>query len=367
MTTADKPVRPLRRFVASLTIGTLIGGGGALAWGTTALAAEARAAQEAYRANVQVVADAHRAEAAFWQDVEQQAQQARAERHRAALSEAREDAIDHIRAYEGLAADTAGKVTDSAAHDALVEAIEELAVEAATAHMGELEGIRAEADELAAAVEESHAEWRAEQERIRQEEERRAREEAERQAAAQERAHQQATPTTTPSRSSGSATSQQSQPAQQQTRPRQAPPKPTPATPSQPERRTRTVADDIAARHGMTVVYDDAITGHRGYVRDDGYAYVVGRYESATPDVIYLSTSALDSRTPAALISDVTRHEVAHAIIYRTCGRVDVGGARFEQVTDAYAALYLGMGAHRSYGWTEADAQAARDIRAGRC
>src|SRR5690606_38008689 len=138
VTTADKKVHPVRRAVAAFTIGTLIGGAGAFALGTSALAAEARAAQEAYRANVEVAADAHRVEADFWQAAEQQAAEARAERHRAALSEAREDAIAHIESYEGLAEDTAGKVMDGDAHDALVAGIEELAAEAATAHMGEL-------------------------------------------------------------------------------------------------------------------------------------------------------------------------------------------------------------------------------------
>lgn len=362
MTTADKPVHPVRRFVASLTIGTLVGGIGTFAWGTTTLAAEARAAEETYRANVQVATDAHTREVAFWHAAEQRAAQARAEQHRAALTKAREDVVAHVESYEQLAEDTAGKVLDGDAHDALVAGIESLTAEAATAHMGELEGIRAEADELAAAVEESHAEWQAEQERIRQEE-RRAREEAERQAAAERARQQQST-------SSSPPTPQTSQPAQQQTRPA-ATQSSSPSSSGKKASTASDIADRIAAQYGLSVIYTDdgRNCGQTGIVTDTLFR-VGGCFQTSTPSVIYLSPSARTPRGPGdeGLIRNVARHEVAHALIYRQCGTIRVGGERYEHVTDAFTALYLGgSGAAGGYGYTDADAALARDIHAGRC
>jgi hypothetical protein len=114
--------------------------------------------------------------------------------------------------------------------------------------------------------------------------------------------------------------------------------------------RRRDAADVEAARHDVRIVWEElpapAIGKHRGQV---GVVYV--------------------DPTSWRFVSTV-RHEAAHDSILRTCGtkRPAIAGMRYENVTDAYADLFLG-GLERplSYGFDDADAAIAAAIRGGDC
>src|SRR5699024_5045948 len=127
-------------------------------------------------------------------------------------------------------------------------------------------------------------------------------------------------------------------------------------------------AEREAAKYGLTVQWDSSLPGH---YTGTSY-YLGGYYMTPSNTVIRLNPVAQQATHPRfeAVTRGAVRHEAAHAAIFRHCGTLNpkVAGRRQEPVTDAYAALFYGAGpSSGGYGYTSADAAAAKKIRAGQC
>jgi hypothetical protein len=86
--------------------------------------------------------------------------------------------------------------------------------------------------------------------------------------------------------------------------------------------------------------------------------------------LVRLGTGTIDRcmlDKPAVL--NVTRHEVAHALIERKCGRYVGTDFRHENITDAYAYRYLGATARNpgGYGFGKWSMRRAVAIHEGKC
>ncbi|NTV38550.1 MAG: hypothetical protein HGA51_01125 [Demequinaceae bacterium] len=82
---------------------------------------------------------------------------------------------------------------------------------------------------------------------------------------------------------------------------------------------------------------------------------------------LYISTSLYGSwSTAQGRGRNVVIHEASHMIIQWKCGTVLLGGARFENVTDAYAVL-LGASSGTGYGYNDNDMALAKAALGGQC
>ena len=117
--------------------------------------------------------------------------------------------------------------------------------------------------------------------------------------------------------------------------------------------------EGIAAANGGSISWAAAPCG-RG-----GGSVVSGCYGGGS--TVSISTSAYGSwGTAKGSGRNVLLHELSHMKIKATCGTVKVGGARFENVTDAYAVL-IGASAGTGYGYNDNDVAIARAALGGQC
>lgn len=133
-------------------------------------------------------------------------------------------------------------------------------------------------------------------------------------------------------------------------------------------RATSTVADAVAARYGLTVRY--VAQTECGSVSDGTTFWGCYSSRNGGGGYIEITENALEYPTYVGL-ADLAAHEVSHALIMRTCGtmRPVIAGARYENVTDAYAQFFVGATTSDAggYGYTDADAEIAKQIHAGVC
>ncbi|MCL2466935.1 MAG: SH3 domain-containing protein [Micrococcales bacterium] len=128
----------------------------------------------------------------------------------------------------------------------------------------------------------------------------------------------------------------------------------------------RQLAESEAARLGVVVRWTSLPEG------------TVGQWKSVAPGTVGIDVVTLGQQTAVLAV----RHEAAHQAIYDTCGTPapPVARDRSENVTDAYADLFLGgmngfvgpvidgLQAQVGYGPpTPGDYDAARSVRDGRC
>lgn len=117
--------------------------------------------------------------------------------------------------------------------------------------------------------------------------------------------------------------------------------------------------EGIASSYGGSISWSDSPCG-----RGTGGA-VGGCYQGGS--TVYVSNSAYGSwNTAEGRGRNVVLHEVSHMIIQSKCGTVLLGGARFENVTDAYAVL-LGAGSGTGYGYNDNDMALATAALGGQC
>jgi hypothetical protein len=113
------------------------------------------------------------------------------------------------------------------------------------------------------------------------------------------------------------------------------------------------VAETEAARLGVAMQWGGT-QGHAGaYAPGSGVIRIGEQLQGAS----------------AAMIRSVVRHEAAHVYIERICGTINppVASGAFENVTDAYANMFLGGTSWMGYGYNASHAAAATAIRNGNC
>ncbi|MFD6176713.1 MULTISPECIES: hypothetical protein [unclassified Isoptericola] len=128
--------------------------------------------------------------------------------------------------------------------------------------------------------------------------------------------------------------------------------------------------------YGVRITHTSAAKACGRPVPDDG---VIGCYKGTAEGggAITIAASSTTYRTTKGRywVDQLIRHEVAHALILRTCDttRPASAGVREESATDAYAVLYLGadrevFDKHSMYGpIRKIDYMDARRIHAGDC
>ena len=252
-----------------------------------------------------------------------------------------------------------GKVLDGSGRDALAAAIAQATAVRDTegGSIWEVEAQTGLIDATSAQVDSDVAAWEAEQARIA------AEAEAARVAAeAARRAAESAKPAAVPAPKSQTQTKQSAGTSV----PSAAKSTPAPAAPVQNSGEYRTTA---ASGYGLSVAYVDEGANCGGSGSTGSRFWVTGCYPGSG-STIYISTSALsaDSAAKRRIVDGVAQHEAAHFLITQKCGSVNpaIAGGRFEQVTDAYTALYVGGGTG-GYGYNNSDAEIARSINAGVC
>jgi len=115
--------------------------------------------------------------------------------------------------------------------------------------------------------------------------------------------------------------------------------------------------EGIAGAYGASISWSDAPCGH--FAGSIGGCFQGG-------STIYVSNAAYGSWTSAkGRGRNVVLHEASHAIIQGKCGTVLLGGARFENVTDAYSVLLGGGGT--GYGYNDNDMALASAALGGQC
>lgn len=115
--------------------------------------------------------------------------------------------------------------------------------------------------------------------------------------------------------------------------------------------------EGIAGAYGASISWSDAPCGH--FAGSIGGCFQGG-------STVYVSNAAYGSWASAkGRGRNVVLHESSHAIIQRTCGTVLLGGARFENVTDAYSVLLGGGGT--GYGYNDNDMALASAALGGQC
>lgn len=135
----------------------------------------------------------------------------------------------------------------------------------------------------------------------------------------------------------------------------------------------QSVAEGIAAQWGVGISWTDSQNcGYRPGAWGPNYTAVRGCAGGGS--TIQLSTAGMgedfDANPLNYYAADVVRHESAHVLIERTCGWVNplFVGDRYENVTDAYANMYMGAGsASGGYGYNSTDAANAAKIYSGVC
>lgn len=140
--------------------------------------------------------------------------------------------------------------------------------------------------------------------------------------------------------------------------------KTTSSTSSSSASSARSVAESTAAQWGLTISYVQTTTCGSSVSPD----YLWGCFWSTAPTTIEL-TANIDDFDSYSIRTLVT-HEAAHAVINRTCGttRPAIAGSRYENVTDAYAHLFMGGASNGGgYGYNSSDAEIARQIHTGVC
>ncbi len=116
--------------------------------------------------------------------------------------------------------------------------------------------------------------------------------------------------------------------------------------------------EGIAASYGGSISWSDAPCG-RSMTGGIGGCFQGG-------STLYVTNSAYGSWSSAKGSGrSVVIHEASHMIILSKCGTVAIGGARFENVTDAYSVLLGGGGA--GYGYNDNDMAIATAALGGQC
>jgi hypothetical protein len=115
--------------------------------------------------------------------------------------------------------------------------------------------------------------------------------------------------------------------------------------------------EGIAGAYGASISWSDSPCGH--FAGSIGGCFQGG-------STIYVSTGAYASWSSAqGRGRNVVLHETSHKIIQALCGTVLLGGARFENVTDAYSVLLGGGGT--GYGYNDNDMALAQAAHGGQC
>lgn len=241
-------------------------------------------------------------------------------------------------------------------------------------------------DEPIAGLEQAVEAWQEEQDRLeaerrereRQEAERREQEriEAERRRAeeARQQQQQQQSPTRQQSSSSNSTSSPSNNTSSSSSSSSGGDSSPAPQPSS--SGRGKSAAESAASQYGLTVNWVTTTgCGTTGAINGQAMT-ITGCYTSQSANQIELSVgnnspNSIPSHDAAVgAARSMALHESAHAMIYRKCGTTGpaVAAGRVEQVTDAYANLFMGApAASGGYGHNDSDAQAARAINAGDC
>lgn len=331
------------------------------------------AVAEAAHARVVAAADQARLDDAFYAARADLANTARAEawqaEHEARETAAVETIEADLDAAREVLASSKGRVLDDGkqARTDLAEAIDAREALLADGSLHALEDAAGTPLDTAAVTEAVEA-WEAEQARI--EAERIAAEQAAREAAAREAAQRTTTPTS-PSSSSSSSTSTSAGTTQTSPSSSSGGSQTSSSTPaSSRTNATIAAAEAAAAKYGVSVSWVTSNCGGTGYATADAIWIAGCSYGNGTIQLSVGGQTPSEAGWAQAVARQVALHEVAHELIARQCGTVQpaVAGARFESVTDAYAALYLGTGpAPGGYGYTAADAAIAQQIHAGVC
>jgi hypothetical protein len=115
--------------------------------------------------------------------------------------------------------------------------------------------------------------------------------------------------------------------------------------------------EGIAGSYGASISWSGSPCGH--FAGSIGGCFQGG-------STIYVSTAAYGSWSSAqGRGRNVVLHETSHMIIQGKCGTVLLGGARFENVTDAYSVLLGGGGT--GYGYNDNDMALASAALGGQC
>lgn len=115
--------------------------------------------------------------------------------------------------------------------------------------------------------------------------------------------------------------------------------------------------EGIAGAYGASISWSGSPCGH--FAGSIGGCYQGG-------STVYVSIAAYGSWSSAqGRGRNVVLHEASHMIIQGKCGTVLLGGARFENVTDAYSVLLGGGGT--GYGYNDNDMSLARAALGGQC
>lgn len=134
------------------------------------------------------------------------------------------------------------------------------------------------------------------------------------------------------------------------------------------------VVDRIAHHYGIATVEYVKTSVCGTFTKTATQSGLLGCYELAHPGRIEVAawmksyTTLSPSSFGKSRAGTTARHETAHALIRRVCGTAVPPAAknRIENVTDAYAHLYVGARA-AYYGYTTADLGTARALHAGHC
>jgi len=115
--------------------------------------------------------------------------------------------------------------------------------------------------------------------------------------------------------------------------------------------------EGIAGAYGASISWSGSPCGH--FAGSIGGCFQGG-------STIYVSIAAYGSWSSAqGRGRNVVLHEASHMIIQGKCGTVLLGGARFENVTDAYSVLLGGGGT--GYGYSDNDMALASAALGGQC
>lgn len=132
-------------------------------------------------------------------------------------------------------------------------------------------------------------------------------------------------------------------------------------------------AETLAQPYGLAVVYTDGPPcGYQRSLWTGEQLSVHGCFAEAAPGQIYLSLSTreVDQAWALPTVRHTALHEIAHVLVYRTCGTAapPVTQGRSESITEAYADLYLGTSAeNHAYPTVAADYDVAALIHGGTC